>query len=230
MFMRDVTGLQVKTKVDVKCDDCGTVFSRTIDHTRSSRRRRKSDHDYCVSCSRKRGAAKRPQNTKQFWETHKQSDAYYKGIRNRPSITGEQNPMWGKKHTDRTKQKMSNVRTGKTGENATAWKGGRLSLNRRVKSALQRRYRWFHRVIERDGCRCQQCGATNKLDAHHIVPISIIIKKLLSTQELLTEADKMDWLIIQPEIVDNDLTNGITLCRSCHRRVHQNWGSHEPTV
>lgn len=40
----------------------------------------------------------------------------------------------------------------------------------------------------------------------------------------------MDWLIVQPEIVDNELKNGITLCRKCHKEIHKNWGSHEPQV
>ena len=165
-----------------------------------------------------------------FWEKHKKSEAYYEGIKNRPSVVGENNHMWGKKHTDETKAKMSKSRTGKTGEKATSWKGGKLSLNRRVKSALQRKYKWFHRVMDRDGCKCQHCGATKKLDAHHIEPISGIIKELLNETNLLTEADKMDWLIVQPKIVDEELTNGITLCRKCHQQVHKNWGSHEPKV
>jgi len=40
----------------------------------------------------------------------------------------------------------------------------------------------------------------------------------------------MDWLIGQPEIIDKNLENGLTLCIKCHKKVHKNWGSHEPQI
>lgn len=50
-------------------------------------------------------------------------------------------------------------------------------------------------VFERDGRRCQNCGAAGRLEAHHITPIS--------------------------EGGTNDLDNLTTLCRSCHIDAHR---------
>ena len=57
--------------------------------------------------------------------------------------------------------------------------------------------RWRNAVLARDGHACTQCGATERLEAHHIVR----------------------WAEC-PEarvIVDN----GVTLCDACHKREHQ---------
>lgn len=230
MFVSTIKGISVKTKVEVQCDDCDCVELKSINQTKNSRKRRNSEFDYCVKCSRIRGASKRPQNSKKFWEENKQSDAYYIGIKNRPSINGKDNPMWGKTFSDESKLKRKAIWKERTGEQATNWKGGKTSLTFRIKSATQRRYNWFHRVMERDNCTCQHCGDTSTLDVHHIRPLTVIIKQLIIGKEELSDSDKFNWLIIQPEIVDNELANGITLCRSCHRQIHLNWGSHEPKV
>jgi len=240
MFMINIEGLQVKIKVAVKCDDCGKINNRRISSVKASRKKREIDKDYCVNCAAKIASRKNPQCGKDFWQNEerkrnhsksiKSSVLYYNAIANRPSLKGENNPMWGKRHTEKTKNKMSKSRIGKTGENATAWKGGKKSLNQRVKSALQRKNKWFHKVMDRDKCICQHCGATKNLDAHHISPISTIIVNLLKENTFVTESEKIDWLIIQPEIADKDLKNGLTLCRTCHKKIHQNWGSHEPQI
>jgi 5-methylcytosine-specific restriction endonuclease McrA len=60
---------------------------------------------------------------------------------------------------------------------------------------------WAWQVIERDG-RCLKCGSTEDLEAHHI-------KTVDEAPELAVE-----------------LANGMTLCKSCHHRLHRrkrNW-------
>jgi len=52
----------------------------------------------------------------------------------------------------------------------------------------------WRRILERDGWRCQDCGITTDLQVHHIVPRG------------RGGAD-----------VEQNL---ITLCASCHRRLH----------
>lgn len=54
---------------------------------------------------------------------------------------------------------------------------------------------WRKAIIERD-MRCTKCGSTKHLEAHHIKPFA-------SYPDLRF-----------------DLGNGITLCRSCHRKLH----------
>ena len=66
---------------------------------------------------------------------------------------------------------------------------------------------WAMKVKERDGYKCQECGSKKNLEAHHIIP----------------------WAECTYE-QKYDLNNGITLCRSCHDKVHQwragkNWSA-----
>ena len=56
---------------------------------------------------------------------------------------------------------------------------------------------WARRVKERFGNACYICGETEGLDAHHLISAS-------SEPKLQTK-----------------LTNGIPLCRRCHRLVHE---------
>ena len=71
------------------------------------------------------------------------------------------------------------------------------------------------------------CNSKEKIDAHHIEPLSKIVKRLIEGKTFLTEREKANWLILQPEIRDEELKNGITLCRKCHKKKHKNWGSHQ---
>lgn len=57
---------------------------------------------------------------------------------------------------------------------------------------------WARRVKERFGNACYICGETEKLDAHHLISASDV-----------------------PSL-QTKLTNGIPLCRRCHRLVHEN--------
>lgn len=230
MYLDRTTTTKISDTITIQCDDCAMQYQRTLKVANASRTKRKSAQDFCPSCSRRIGATKRPQNSKAFWDDNRCSDKYYEAIANRPSIAGEANHMYGKKHTQETRAKMSVSRTGKTGENATAWKGGKWSFNRRIKSAIQRRWKWFSRVFERDDSTCQHCGATKRLDAHHIDPISCIIKRIREANPSLDEATLYEVVVNHPEVRDSDLANGITLCRECHRKQHPNWGSHEQQI
>lgn len=55
---------------------------------------------------------------------------------------------------------------------------------------------WVKLVKEKDNYTCQICESSNKLEAHHIIPVAI--------NPLLAE----------------DLDNGICLCKDCHMKVH----------
>jgi 5-methylcytosine-specific restriction endonuclease McrA len=58
-------------------------------------------------------------------------------------------------------------------------------------------YRKLHtEVLERDGWRCQYCGASNRLQVHHIC----------SRSQLGDDTDE----------------NLITLCADCHGDIHRN--------
>lgn len=228
MILDDTTNLKVVDIVTVQCDRCHTTFQRSLKSI-AQRRKRSTGQDCCAQCARLQGASKRSQNTSSFLDQFRKSEAYYAGIKNRPSIAGELNRNWGKQLPAETRAKMSKSRTGKIGPKATAWKGGKLSFNHRIKSAVQTRWRWFSRVIERDK-QCVHCGCTKQLDAHHIVPISTIIKQILVTCTHLDDTHRYEYVVNHPSIQDNELSNGKTLCRPCHKQEHSNWGSHEPKI
>lgn len=131
------------------------------------------------------------------------------------------NNMRGKKHKKESLEKMSKSRTGKIGEQATAWKGGHQTLNKQLKKLLVTRWNWSKRVFIRDNYTCKSCDTRGgRLDAHHIVSFSSILKNLL------LECSDIEWLINHPLIADHELSNGITLCRKCHKEKHKDWGSH----
>lgn len=56
--------------------------------------------------------------------------------------------------------------------------------------------RWREAVIERNGASCQNCGNTENIEVHHIVPFS------------------------KDKALRYDVGNGVVLCRACHRRLH----------
>ncbi len=53
---------------------------------------------------------------------------------------------------------------------------------------------WRKAVLRRDRKRCRLCQAASRLEAHHIYPYALYVEKR--------------W----------EVSNGITLCQSCHRR------------
>lgn len=78
------------------------------------------------------------------------------------------------------------------GEKNPAWRGGVTALRR----SRHHQRSWPNEVKERAGHRCELCGSTERLHAHHIVSYA--------------EA---------PERA-NDPENGMCLCERCHRAAH----------
>ena len=222
--------------VDCYCDNCKKIFKRLYKNIKNSRKKRGIDKDYCASCASK--LSLKPQNTKEYWTDDKKieqskiiksSDKYYESLKTR-DMSGIHNGMFNKKHTDETKRKMSLSRIGKIGDKATAWKGGKTSLIKRIKGYIHKNVNWYFNVYKRDNFTCQKCGSKSNLDAHHIIPISKIVKDLLKDKTFNNDNEKFLFLINQEKILDKELKNGITLCRDCHKKQHKNWGSHKPIV
>jgi len=59
---------------------------------------------------------------------------------------------------------------------------------------------WRDMIIELDDHKCQKCGATENLEAHHIKGV------------------------IQFPMLANDLDNGICVCHDCHKNIHSQEG------
>lgn len=80
-----------------------------------------------------------------------------------------------------------------TGEHHYNWKGGITPKNVRIRNSPEAK-KWRMDVFFRDNFTCQKCNKKgNKLNAHHLYNFS-------SHKELR-----------------NEVSNGITLCESCHR-------------
>lgn len=95
------------------------------------------------------------------------------------------------------------------GENGGNWKGGISRLNTSIRQMTENR-KWMDAVKFRDKA-CVKCGSVDNLESHHIVPLSSIIENLgiLNRDDARKHKDVL-W----------DLSNGVTLCRSCHYAEH----------
>jgi len=88
----------------------------------------------------------------------------------------------------------------KTNENSKNWKGGITSETKKIR-ASEDYNNWRKLVYARDNWTCQHCFIKQKYPvAHHI-------KTFKDYPELRFEVD-----------------NGMTLCRSCHKKEHQEIG------
>lgn len=100
-----------------------------------------------------------------------------------------------KRTTDEARQKQSAARRGLLiGPNNPNWRGGI-----QLKHPERNRYRakmWVKAVKDRDGWKCVDCDATDRLHAHHI-------KGWRDAPELRFEVN-----------------NGVTLCHECHVMAH----------
>lgn len=76
------------------------------------------------------------------------------------------------------------------------WKGGVTQINILLRNSQQYKL-WRRSAFERDNYTCQSCGKEGHVEVHHIKPFSI-----------------------NPEL-RFEISNGITLCKDCHKKVHK---------
>ena len=125
-------------------------------------------------------------------------------------------PWLGKKHSEETKQKISKSLKGNpkvlarakqfaethSGEDHWNWKGGVTSEMQKIRHS--REYdEWRFAVYKRDNYTCQHCKKKcrgREIVAHHLKNFKDFPKERF------------------------DISNGITLCRKCHKIVHKEIG------
>lgn len=139
----------------------------------------------------------------------------------------ELHPMWGRKHSKETKEKMSLAKKrlpkefwlgknnhfygkrhskaqcekwshDRSGDKNVNWRGGKIPINTRLRSHVKF-FDWRKAVFERDNYICVRCGYDEGhiLNAHHIIPVHT------SPEEIF------------------EITNGATVCIPCHRHIHK---------
>ena len=100
----------------------------------------------------------------------------------------------------KTRKKLSEA---KTGERSSQWKGGISPLNYEIRQSNEYN-EWRNNVYQKDYWHCQICGkhcGNKDIIAHHIKSFS--------------EYPNLRFKI----------SNGITLCRNCHAKIHHHNGS-----
>lgn len=99
-----------------------------------------------------------------------------------------------KRFTVEAREKLSKAKRGSyLGKDNPNWKGGHTPNPERNRYPAKM---WSKQVRERDNHTCVECGATERLHAHHI-------KRWKDYPELRY-----------------DLENGVTLCYQCHEKAH----------
>lgn len=114
--------------------------------------------------------------------------------------------MLGKHHTEKSKEKM---RESKKGEKSHLWKGGITPLRYQILMLPQYK-KWRAEIFKRDNFTCRTCKKIGGLlEAHHKKTFSKILEqyKIKTIEQAIT--CKELW----------NIENGITLCRSCHKKT-----------
>jgi len=84
--------------------------------------------------------------------------------------------------------------------------------------------KWRPLVFARDNYRCQKCGDARggNLHAHHIVPLSVLVNRVVG--DAPCDAAEQRMALARKAIEDpliRAVSNGATLCETCHREVHR---------
>ena len=111
--------------------------------------------------------------------------------------------QWKKNNPEKAKeQSIKNLPKDVAHENNGNWKGGKTTEYKQYRiREYSKYYRWRKQCLSRDGHKCKLCGSTQRLEVHHIIPIS--------------ESKRTAWLRM----------NGVTLCRKCHKENDECWGN-----
>lgn len=120
--------------------------------------------------------------------------------------------VWAK--TEDQKKKISESRIKNKlarGDRNLNWQGGKTKLSNGIRNIYLYK-KWRKDVYTRDGFACVECGQIGtgrNLEADHIEPLSLLIKRFkITTVEDAIETNKL-W----------NTENGRTLCVDCHKKT-----------
>lgn len=96
------------------------------------------------------------------------------------------------------------------GEQSHRYVDGRTPMKRIIRN-MNMMQEWRKFVFERDNYTCRRCGQRGgKLTAHHVIPFAKIVRDENITSIIGAMRCGVLW----------DTSNGMTLCKVCHRIVH----------
>lgn len=107
----------------------------------------------------------------------------------------------------------------KSGENASAYRGGKTPLSKRLRTS-SRYYEWRDKVFARDSYRCVKCGDNSYLHAHHVKPFGKMLDEFIEWYKKMghTKPPQLKQALHYELFWDVD--NGVTLCTQCHQKEH----------
>lgn len=103
-------------------------------------------------------------------------------------------------------------RESQRGKGNPAWAGGYKSLHAQIRS-LSEYDTWRLGVFKRDNFTCQMCFKRSEgdIESHH----RISLKSLVTQYNIDSQDDAINCSALW------EVENGITLCKKCHKKVHQ---------
>ena len=110
------------------------------------------------------------------------------------------------------------------GKNHGNWKGGTSTINVLVRSDDRLYKNWKYEILKRDKFKCKKCGGNDTLEVHHDgETMSEILLKYVDKSIDYTFEEKKIIVdkIIEYHTVEN--VSGITLCKSCHMKLHPSY-------
>lgn len=109
-----------------------------------------------------------------------------------------------------TKEHRRKLQQARFGDKNPAWRGGTSHLIPKIRNLFEYR-QWRSDVFTRDKYTCQICGDNKggNLEAHHIRPISMLIRE----NNIKTSEDSLFCEALW------NINNGQTLCLKCHKKT-----------
>lgn len=109
----------------------------------------------------------------------------------------------------------------KIGDKAGNWRGGLTPVNSLIRHSINYK-KWICDVFTRDNFTCQKCGGIGGvLNAHHKKRFCILLGEARHYFDLFNIYDAA--MAYSPLW---DISNGITLCESCHKKEHRRNNEH----
>ena len=146
------------------------------------------------------------------------------------ALRGENNPYYGRPHSDETRALISQNHFRAYGKNNPNWQGGVTDLKALLRKS--KRYKqWQMEVFKRDLFRSALSGERGQkwyLVAHHVKPFADILHDFLALYPELDPGNDDDKAELVRLAMDYepfwDVSNGITLLRDEHQLLHQQLG------